>query len=168
MPLSIPLPSLASRKNVNHQASKTFGGQCHARANLLPALKHHRTGNLPFSKADVASFNLTRAQNGPFLSFNLCSNSICVSSVMQAYQVLKNGGLEDDHIVVMMSDDLANNIMNPHPGKLFNRPYGPDVYEGVPLVCSARLNDLLSLSSGAFCCQPAEGCMPGTTNRHLA
>ena len=52
----------------------------------------------------------------------------------QAYQVLKRGGLDDDHIVVMMADDLANNIMNPHPGKLFNRPYGPDVYDGVPLV----------------------------------
>ncbi|KAK9819348.1 hypothetical protein WJX74_009216 [Apatococcus lobatus] len=55
------------------------------------------------------------------------------ADVCHAYQVLRNGGLDDDHIVVMMADDLANNIMNPHPGKLFNRPYGPDVYEGVPL-----------------------------------
>ncbi|KAK9868632.1 hypothetical protein WJX84_003492 [Apatococcus fuscideae] len=55
------------------------------------------------------------------------------ADVCHAYQVLKRGGLDDEHIVVMMADDLANNIMNPHPGKLFNRPYGPDVYDGVPL-----------------------------------
>ncbi|KAK9819341.1 hypothetical protein WJX74_008119 [Apatococcus lobatus] len=55
------------------------------------------------------------------------------ADVCHAYQVLKNGGLDDDHIIVMMADDLANNPWNPHPGKLFNRPYGPDVYEGVPL-----------------------------------
>lgn len=69
--------------------------------------------------------------------------------VMQAYQVLRNGGLDDDHIVVMMADDLANNIMNPHPGKLFNRPYGPDVYEGVPLVWPT-----LPLSSTNVTCLP--------------
>ena len=34
----------------------------------------------------------------------------------------------------MVQDDLAHNYMNPHPGKVFNRPHGPDVYKGVPLV----------------------------------
>ena len=53
---------------------------------------------------------------------------------LQAYQVLRKGGLDDDHIVVMMADDLAQNYLNPHPGKLFNKPGGEDVYEGVPLV----------------------------------
>lgn len=34
----------------------------------------------------------------------------------------------------MMQDDIAHNYMNPHPGKVFNKPNGPDVYKGVPLV----------------------------------
>ena len=53
---------------------------------------------------------------------------------VQAYQILKRGGIDDDHIVVMHTNDLAGNFMNPHPGQIFNKPGGPDVYEGVPLV----------------------------------
>ncbi|KAK9790770.1 hypothetical protein WJX73_004252 [Symbiochloris irregularis] len=55
------------------------------------------------------------------------------ADVCHAYQVLSHGGLDDDHIVVMMADDLASNYMNPHPGKVFNKPGGHDVYKGVPL-----------------------------------
>ena len=32
----------------------------------------------------------------------------------------------------MMFDDIANSVENPVPGKIFNRPKGPDVYAGVP------------------------------------
>ena len=53
---------------------------------------------------------------------------------LQAYQVLHHGGIKDDNIVVMMADDIAGNYQNPHPGKIFNSPGGPDVYEGVPVV----------------------------------
>ena len=35
--------------------------------------------------------------------------------------------------VVMMYDDVAMDPNNPHKGKLFNRPGGPDVYEGMPI-----------------------------------
>lgn len=52
----------------------------------------------------------------------------------QAYQILKHGGVPEENIITMVQDDLANNYMNPHPGKVFNRPHGPDVYKGVPLV----------------------------------
>ena len=48
--------------------------------------------------------------------------------------MLKRGGLDDDHIVVMHTNDLAGSWSNPHPGQIFNQPGGPDVYEGVPLV----------------------------------
>ena len=57
-----------------------------------------------------------------------------LSYVRKAYQVLRRGGLDDDHIVVMMADDLAHNYQNPHPGKIFNKPGGENVYEGVPTV----------------------------------
>ena len=34
----------------------------------------------------------------------------------------------------MMADDIAENPNNRHPGQIFNRPGGPDVYDGVPIV----------------------------------
>lgn len=48
--------------------------------------------------------------------------------------MLLRGGIKEDHIVVMMADDIVDNPANPYPGQLFNRPHGPDVYEGVPIV----------------------------------
>ena len=54
--------------------------------------------------------------------------------LVQAYQVLKWGGLADDHIVVMHADDIAENMQNPHVGKVFNQPGGPDVYHDLPKV----------------------------------
>lgn len=51
-----------------------------------------------------------------------------------AYQILKNGGLKDENIIVFMYDDIAFNVQNPRPGIIINKPYGPDVYNGVPKV----------------------------------
>lgn len=71
---------------------------------------------------------------------------------MQAYQILKRGGLDDDHIIVMHTNDLAGNWMNPHPGRVYNRPGGPDVYKGVPLVgdpAQCRPVHFFSSSSGS-------------------
>ncbi len=39
----------------------------------------------------------------------------------------------------MVYDDIANDFQNPHPGKLFNKPGGPDVYKGLPKVSKAIL-----------------------------
>lgn len=36
--------------------------------------------------------------------------------------------------MVMMADDIATSPANPHPNQIFNRPGGPDVYDGVPIV----------------------------------
>lgn len=71
--------------------------------------------------------------------------------------MLKKGGLDDDHIVVMIADDLAQNYMNPHPGKVFNRPGGEDVYEGVPLVRLMLLRDMHCLLCHE--CKSRELCM---------
>jgi legumain len=49
-----------------------------------------------------------------------------------AYQIMSQHGIPDENIVVMMYDDIADNPANPYPGKLFNKPHGPDVYEGTP------------------------------------
>jgi len=54
------------------------------------------------------------------------------ADVCHAYQIVSAHGVPDDHIVVMMYDDLAYNIENPTPGKIINHPNGTDVYHGVP------------------------------------
>lgn len=53
------------------------------------------------------------------------------ADVFHAYQVLLAGGYHRDHIVVMAADDIAQDSENPMPGKVFNMPGGPNVYEGV-------------------------------------
>merc|ERR1712002_953473 len=54
------------------------------------------------------------------------------ADVCHAYQIVHAHGVPDDHIIVMMYDDIAYNKENPTPGKVINRPGGPDVYQGVP------------------------------------
>ncbi|XVE91133.1 hypothetical protein DITRI_Ditri20bG0130300 [Diplodiscus trichospermus] len=54
------------------------------------------------------------------------------ADVCHAYQILRNGGLEDDNIIVFMYDDIAFSVDNPRPGIIINKPEGNDVYKGVP------------------------------------
>jgi len=58
------------------------------------------------------------------------------ADVCHAYHAIHNLGVPEDHIIVMMEDDIAYNTNNPWVfGKLFNSPAkekGPDVYKGVP------------------------------------
>ncbi|XP_020587480.1 vacuolar-processing enzyme-like [Phalaenopsis equestris] len=54
------------------------------------------------------------------------------ADVCHAYQVMKNGGLRDENIVVFMYDDIAYNEENPRQGIIINRPEGDDLYAGVP------------------------------------
>jgi len=54
------------------------------------------------------------------------------ADICHAYQIISAHGVPDDHIVVMMYDDLAYNVQNPTPGKIINHPNGTDVYHGVP------------------------------------
>ncbi|KAH7564816.1 hypothetical protein ACOSQ2_021757 [Xanthoceras sorbifolium] len=54
------------------------------------------------------------------------------ADVCHAYQILKKGGLKDENIIVFMYDDIAFAEENPRPGIIVNKPYGPDVYFGVP------------------------------------
>ncbi|CAK0784835.1 hypothetical protein CVIRNUC_008040 [Coccomyxa viridis] len=55
------------------------------------------------------------------------------ADVLHAYQILRHGGVPEENIITMVQDDLANNFMNPHPGKLYNKPGGPNVYKDVKL-----------------------------------
>ncbi|CAG2105162.1 unnamed protein product [Medioppia subpectinata] len=54
------------------------------------------------------------------------------SSVYHAYQVVHANGIPDENIIVFHPDDIANNSLNPTPGKIIDHPCGDDVYHGVP------------------------------------
>ncbi|KAJ7569776.1 hypothetical protein O6H91_01G093300 [Diphasiastrum complanatum] len=54
------------------------------------------------------------------------------ADVCHAYQLLRQGGLKEENIVVFMYDDIAFYPYNPLPGKIINNPDGVDVYKGVP------------------------------------
>eukprot|EP01105_Mastigella_eilhardi_P008463 TRINITY_DN2051_c0_g2_i4.p1 TRINITY_DN2051_c0_g2~~TRINITY_DN2051_c0_g2_i4.p1 ORF type:complete len:455 (-),score=97.39 TRINITY_DN2051_c0_g2_i4:16-1380(-) len=54
------------------------------------------------------------------------------ADVCHAYQILHSQRVPDDHIVVFMYDDLAYNVQNNKPGKIYNDVNGTDVYTGVP------------------------------------
>ncbi|VDM60878.1 unnamed protein product [Angiostrongylus costaricensis] len=55
------------------------------------------------------------------------------ADVAHAYHLVRNNGIPESNIIVMMYDDIVNNPDNPYPGKLFNQPYGPDVYHGLKI-----------------------------------
>ena len=52
------------------------------------------------------------------------------SDVCHAYQILKKNGVPEENIIVIAKDDIAFNTNNPIQGKIFNKPDGPNVYEG--------------------------------------
>ncbi|RZB46955.1 Vacuolar-processing enzyme beta-isozyme [Glycine soja] len=54
------------------------------------------------------------------------------ADVCHAYQILKNGGLKDENIIVFMYDDIAHHNLNPRLGTKINKPNDPHVYKGVP------------------------------------
>ena len=62
------------------------------------------------------------------------------ADVCHAYQIVAAHGVPDDHIIVMMYDDIEN----PTPGKIINHPNGIDVYHGVPkdYVCGSVRPDI--------------------------
>ncbi|XP_075221567.1 legumain-like [Lycorma delicatula] len=55
------------------------------------------------------------------------------ADISHAYHILLNRGIPASNIIVMMYDDVAHDSHNPQPGKLINKPDGPDVYGGVKI-----------------------------------
>ncbi|MFH4979355.1 hypothetical protein AB6A40_006064 [Gnathostoma spinigerum] len=58
---------------------------------------------------------------------------IVQADACHAYHLLRDHGVPESRIIVMMYDDIAYNEDNPYPGKLFNVPHGKDVYAGVKI-----------------------------------
>ncbi|KAE8669078.1 Vacuolar-processing enzyme [Hibiscus syriacus] len=63
-----------------------------------------------------------------------CDSNSVSADVCHAYQVLRNGGLKEENIIVFMYDDIAYNEENPSQGIIINSLHGNVVYKGVPKV----------------------------------
>ncbi|MGN1375611.1 MAG: C13 family peptidase [Prevotella sp.] len=55
------------------------------------------------------------------------------ADVLNMYQILKSQGYDDDHIVLIMEDDIANNAANPDKGNIRVLPNGPNLYHDVTI-----------------------------------
>lgn len=55
------------------------------------------------------------------------------SDVFAMYQLLKQHGYHDDHIVLICEDDVANNSKNAHPGELRISDTGENVYDAAAI-----------------------------------
>lgn len=55
------------------------------------------------------------------------------ADVLEVYRILKKHGFTDDHIIMIMADDIAYNPQNPEPGIVRVRPDGENLYENIQI-----------------------------------
>lgn len=71
------------------------------------------------------------------------------ADVLNMYQILRHNGYDDDHIVLIMEDDIASHALNPKPGAVYSRIGGDNVREGAVVdyhtsaLTTADLTDIL-------------------------
>lgn len=70
------------------------------------------------------------------------------ADVLEVYRLLKKEGYQDDHIVLIMADDLANNPKNPEPGVIRVSPDGENLYSDVQL--DYRLSEITPADLGSI------------------
>lgn len=73
------------------------------------------------------------------------------ADVLAIYQQLKAAGYTDDHIVLIVEDDLAQNPSNPEPGVIRVTLTGGNVYENVDIdyrMSDLQATDVLQILSG--------------------
>jgi len=73
------------------------------------------------------------------------------ADALEMYQLLKNNGMDDEHILLIAEDDIAWNEMNPFPGNIYTSPGGANVYEAVKVdyrLSGLEFADLYDLLTG--------------------
>ena len=70
------------------------------------------------------------------------------ADVLTIYQMLKRKGYDDDHIVLVMEDDIAQNEANPEKGVVVSRIDGSNVYQDV--VVDYRTSELCASDLGSI------------------
>jgi ABC-type branched-subunit amino acid transport system substrate-binding protein len=73
------------------------------------------------------------------------------ADVLGFYHYLKEKGYDDDHIILIMADDIANNERNPLPGVVRREVAGKNLYEDVKIdykLDALTLSDLKQILAG--------------------
>lgn len=52
------------------------------------------------------------------------------ADALRQYRLLRQGGIPDDHIILLLADDLSTAAKNRAPGTVRNQPGGEDLYQG--------------------------------------
>jgi hypothetical protein len=72
------------------------------------------------------------------------------ADAIQQYQMLREGGIDDDHIVLILADDIANDSENELPGTVRNEPSGENLYMNVKVDYGLEVttDDLTNILTG--------------------
>jgi len=102
---------------------------------VIPIICYNKSYKMLLPALYFASLCLAKETNWAVLVAGSMSynNYRHQSDVCHAFHVLHDvGGIPEEHIIVMMADDIAYNDDNPYPGNIINTPDGGNVYPGVP------------------------------------
>ena len=73
------------------------------------------------------------------------------ADALAQYQTLRSNGVPDDHIILVLADDLAKNASNSEPGVVRNVAGGPNLYANVQIdyrLAEVSAGDLLDILGG--------------------
>lgn len=73
------------------------------------------------------------------------------ADALAMYQLLKRHGYDDDHIILIMEDNIAYDSRNPHPGYVKVRPDGENLYTDVKVdykLSATDIDDLEDIMTG--------------------
>ncbi len=73
------------------------------------------------------------------------------ADALAMYQLLKRHGYDDDHIILIIADNIAYDSRNIYPGVVRVRPNGENVYEGAVVdykIGDIKISDLKSILTG--------------------
>lgn len=68
------------------------------------------------------------------------------ADVLSMYQLLKKKGWDDDHIILILSDDIANNPKNKYPGEVRSYADGDELYKAAKIDYSTDTLSVLDIS----------------------
>lgn len=88
---------------------------------------------IAFVLAGCVCISITECKNWALLvaGSNEYMNYRHQADVCHAYHIVRNHGIPEENIVVMMYDDIAHNTENPFKGNIINQPNGTNLYPGV-------------------------------------
>ena len=73
------------------------------------------------------------------------------ADVLNVYQMLRRNGWDDDHIILIISDEIAGNEKNKFPGRVSTYTYGDNLYENAVIdysIDSLSVNDIQDIMLG--------------------